>query len=90
MVAWHFYVQLNSVSYASHTPDMIKLYHYLAPQPSDTHLPSSASIQLPQVHVEAELIQDDAANTDQHAGKHLSSYFCVIITSIPSINLIPI
>ena len=37
-------------------------------QPSETHLPSSASIQLPQVHVEAELIQDDAANHDQHAG----------------------
>ncbi|XP_050686161.1 transmembrane protein KIAA1109 homolog isoform X6 [Eriocheir sinensis] len=35
--------------------------------PSDTHLPSSASIQLPQVHVEAELIHDDASNTDQHA-----------------------
>ncbi|XP_069163724.1 bridge-like lipid transfer protein family member 1 isoform X17 [Procambarus clarkii] len=35
--------------------------------PSETHLPSSASIQLPQVHVEAELIQDDPARTDQHA-----------------------
>ncbi|XP_071552185.1 bridge-like lipid transfer protein family member 1 isoform X2 [Panulirus ornatus] len=35
--------------------------------PSETHLPSSASIQLPQVHVEAELIQDDTGHSDQHA-----------------------
>ncbi|XP_069959318.1 bridge-like lipid transfer protein family member 1 isoform X14 [Cherax quadricarinatus] len=35
--------------------------------PIETHLPSSASIQLPQVHVEAELIQDDPGRTDQHA-----------------------
>ncbi|XP_042203884.1 transmembrane protein KIAA1109 homolog isoform X4 [Homarus americanus] len=36
--------------------------------PTETHLPSSASIQLPQVHVEAELIQDDPpSRIDQHA-----------------------
>nr|XP_027228537.1 transmembrane protein KIAA1109 homolog [Penaeus vannamei] len=35
--------------------------------PSETHLPSSASIQLPQVHVEAEFIQDDDRHSDQHA-----------------------
>lgn len=40
-------------------------------QPSETHLPSSASIQLPQVHVEAELIQDDTGHSDQHAGKDI-------------------
>ncbi|CAL4235343.1 unnamed protein product, partial [Meganyctiphanes norvegica] len=35
--------------------------------PSETHLPSSASLDLPQVHVEAEFIQDDATQMEQHA-----------------------
>lgn len=50
------------------------MVHCLLTQPSDTHLPSSASIQLPQVHVEAELIQDDAAHNDPHAGTGKNSY----------------
>ncbi|XP_076066750.1 transmembrane protein KIAA1109 homolog tweek isoform X4 [Oratosquilla oratoria] len=35
--------------------------------PSESHLPSSASIELPQVHVEAEYLQDDASNNEQYA-----------------------
>ena len=44
-------------------------------QPSDSHLPSSASIELPQVHVEAEYIQDDATNPEQHSGIFSSQSF---------------